>query len=61
MMYSAAPAYHSPTITWTAAWPYNNTFPDPLTIELACEHLVPFAGLSAYGRLTLGIMDMPGW
>jgi len=40
MMYSAAPAYSPPTITWTATWPYEDAFPDSLTIELAREHLV---------------------
>jgi len=40
MMYCAAPAYRPPTITWAIAWPYDNAFPDPLTIEHAREHLV---------------------
>eukprot|EP00532_Pseudo-nitzschia_australis_P016591 CAMPEP_0168256058 /NCGR_PEP_ID=MMETSP0141_2-20121125/5629_1 /TAXON_ID=44445 /ORGANISM="Pseudo-nitzschia australis, Strain 10249 10 AB" /LENGTH=164 /DNA_ID=CAMNT_0008192687 /DNA_START=952 /DNA_END=1446 /DNA_ORIENTATION=+ len=40
MMYSAAPAYSPLTIPWTATWPYEDAFPDPLTIELAREHLV---------------------
>jgi len=41
MMYSAPPpAYRPPSIPWTAEWPSAGTFPDPLTIELAREHLV---------------------
>jgi len=40
MMYSAAPAHRPPTITLATKWPYEDAFPDPLTIELAREHLV---------------------
>eukprot|EP00532_Pseudo-nitzschia_australis_P002455 CAMPEP_0168188680 /NCGR_PEP_ID=MMETSP0139_2-20121125/15846_1 /TAXON_ID=44445 /ORGANISM="Pseudo-nitzschia australis, Strain 10249 10 AB" /LENGTH=165 /DNA_ID=CAMNT_0008111273 /DNA_START=976 /DNA_END=1473 /DNA_ORIENTATION=- len=40
MMYSSAPAQQPPTITWATKWPYKDAFPDPLTIELAREHLV---------------------
>ena len=40
MMYSAPPAYRPPTIPWTDEWPTERTFPDPLTIERAREHLV---------------------
>eukprot|EP00532_Pseudo-nitzschia_australis_P013749 CAMPEP_0168223772 /NCGR_PEP_ID=MMETSP0140_2-20121125/11587_1 /TAXON_ID=44445 /ORGANISM="Pseudo-nitzschia australis, Strain 10249 10 AB" /LENGTH=123 /DNA_ID=CAMNT_0008153873 /DNA_START=400 /DNA_END=771 /DNA_ORIENTATION=- len=40
MMYSAPPAHQPPAITWTTEWPYNKAFPDPITIEVAREHLV---------------------